>query len=169
MRLIFARDPLGGIGNHGSIPWSDAVEMRLFKVMTRGATLISGRKTANTLPILTGRRVIVVGNPERFTDYHLADRTSVVKETHPRICVPSLDEATKATRTHTSVWLIGGAALFQSALKANLVTEVHESVMQVIYPSDTFFKPDWASLGFELEKTQRFPTFTHYKWIRTST
>ncbi|EGD54062.1 dihydrofolate reductase [Gordonia neofelifaecis] len=62
--LVWAQDRAGAIGRGGTIPWRVPEDMRRFKELTGGGTVIMGRKTWESLPAsvrpLPGRRNIVV-------------------------------------------------------------------------------------------------------------
>ncbi|WP_026917716.1 dihydrofolate reductase [Gordonia shandongensis] len=76
--LVWAQDRVGAIGRAGAIPWRVPEDMKRFKQITDGSTVIMGRKTWESLPDavrpLPGRRNIVV---TRRTDY-VAEGAEVV-------------------------------------------------------------------------------------------
>ena len=49
-----------GIGHRNRLPWHCQEELALFRRTTRGKTLVTGRRTAETLPPLPDRRVVCV-------------------------------------------------------------------------------------------------------------
>ena len=62
LTLILAAAENGVIGKAGAIPWRIAEDMRRFKALTLGKSVVMGRKTWDSLPKkpLPGRRNIVV-------------------------------------------------------------------------------------------------------------
>ena len=59
--LHVARAENGVIGKDGGLPWHISEDLRRFKRLTMGSTLIMGRKTFESLPgVLPGRRHIVL-------------------------------------------------------------------------------------------------------------
>jgi dihydromethanopterin reductase len=59
LTAIVAIGNQGQIGLNGELPWHDSSDLKWFRNMTMGKTLIVGTKTAETLPPLTGRNVVI--------------------------------------------------------------------------------------------------------------
>ena len=59
LEAIVAIGNQGQIGLNGVLPWHDKSDLKWFRDMTIGKTLIVGTKTAETLPPLPGRNVVV--------------------------------------------------------------------------------------------------------------
>lgn len=62
--IILSCNNSNGIGLNGNIPWHCKDDLSLFKKMTLGHILIVGRKTAETLPELSNRTIIVISKRE---------------------------------------------------------------------------------------------------------
>ena len=79
-------------------------DLKRFKALTTGHTIIMGRKTFESLPkgALPNRRNIVL--------------TSQKKTFEGTECFSSLQEALDACRKEEEVFIIGGASLYQEAL-----------------------------------------------------
>jgi dihydrofolate reductase len=64
--VVVAFDEEGGIGREGQLPWHAAEDMRFFKSVTSGGTVVMGRKTWESIPEkfrpLPGRRNIVLSS-----------------------------------------------------------------------------------------------------------
>lgn len=94
------------IGIHNQLPWHLPEDMKYFREVTRGAPVIMGRKTWESLPLrfrpLPGRQNIVVS---RQTDY-VAEGAELAS---------SLPDAV-AKALGEEVFLIGGADLYQQAM-----------------------------------------------------
>ena len=60
--ILVAVSPEGVIGKNNTIPWHYSADLRRFKRLTIGNTIIMGRKTWDSLPIkpLPKRRNIVI-------------------------------------------------------------------------------------------------------------
>lgn len=104
IRLIVASTPDGGIGARGAVPWDLPGERRWFREWTRGDTVIMGRRTWESLggTPLADRKTIVV--------------SSTLAEAPKGVCVVStLAEAIAKAATET-VWIVGGARMYDSAL-----------------------------------------------------
>ncbi len=89
------------IGRGNALPWRIPEDMRRFKRLTMGHAVLMGRKTYESLgKPLVGRRNLVV-------------TSAVIPSVE---CFASPDDALAAARNEEWVFVIGGAALFQSVL-----------------------------------------------------
>lgn len=120
MILAVARN--GVIGHKGKIPWRISEDMRHFRGVTMGHTLIVGRKTWETLPPLDGRRLVVVSRDEHRGALSLWDALVAARETDPEPIV------------------IGGAEVYRDALP--FVTRIHLTEIGADYEGDTVFHLD---------------------------
>lgn len=93
------------IGKDGSIPWHHPEDIRRFKEITTGHTVVMGRKTWDSLPIkpLPNRRNVVLSRSD-FQD----DRVEVYS---------TLQEAVFTTPLDHKVFVIGGAQIFEQYMK----------------------------------------------------
>jgi dihydrofolate reductase len=119
--MILAVSPEGVIGLGGKIPWRHPGDMRRFKRVTLGSTVIMGRATFDeTGKPLPGRRNIVVTS--RPLDLAGVER------------VGSVDEAL-ALAGDGDLWFIGGARIYEEAMR-------HVDVIDVTYVPDHVDAPD---------------------------
>ncbi len=132
--IIAAVAENGVIGRDGKLPWHLSTDLRRFKQLTMGHTIIMGRRTWESIGRpLPGRRMVVVS---RQPNYHIdVNGVGVAADVDDalRIAEASGDDET---------FIIGGAELYRTALsRANrlYLTRVHEPVA-----GDTHFpKFDW--------------------------
>ena len=104
--ILVAVSPEGIIGKDNSIPWHYSTDLKRFKRLTLGKTVIMGRRTWESLPVkpLPDRRNIVI------TQSSLDDVE----------CFSSIDDA--LATCEGDVWFIGGAGIYQEALgKADII------------------------------------------------
>ena len=115
--LVLAMAENGVIGNQGAIPWRIADDMKRFKALTVGKTVVMGRKTWDSLP----------RKP-------LPDRVNIVVTRQPdwsaegAVTASSLDDALAKAQKPAEVMVIGGGEIYRAALaRADLIelTEVH--------------------------------------------
>lgn len=119
--MILAVSPEGVIGAGGTIPWRYPGDLRRFKRLTVGSTVVMGRVTFESIrKPLPGRRNIVV--TRRPID--VAGIESV----------GSLDEAL-ALAGDADVWFIGGAGIYSDAM-------AHVDLIDVTYVPDRIDAPD---------------------------
>lgn len=122
-----------GIGKNGTIPWHLPGDLAHFKELTKSTEhegkqnmVIMGRKTWESLPRkpLSGRRNIVV------------TRNSIEGVE----CVPSLNEALRlADENIDSVFVIGGAQLYNEALRHPNCGTLYVTMINAEIECDTFF------------------------------
>jgi dihydrofolate reductase len=140
--LIWAEAADRVIGSDGTLPWHLPEDMKRFRELTMGATVVMGRRTWESLPErfrpLPGRRNIVV---TRQQDYDAPGAETV----------SSLEEA--LTAVDEDVWVIGGGAVYEQALpyaERVVRTRVHLTIegdtrAPVIGPEWTMVDRDPAS------------------------
>ena len=65
--MIWAQDTNNAIGRDGTLPWHFSQDLKNFKKLTTGYTIIMGRKTWDSLPFkpLPSRRNIVISSNNR--------------------------------------------------------------------------------------------------------
>jgi dihydrofolate reductase len=85
MKAILAINTKGYIGLKGELPWKCTEDLNHFKKETMGGKLLVGYRTAQTLPKLPGREVIVY---DKFSDedYTNVDWCIGGKSTYEKFC-----------------------------------------------------------------------------------
>ncbi|HJT42218.1 MAG TPA: dihydrofolate reductase [Rhizomicrobium sp.] len=114
--LVVAIARNGVIGKNGAIPWHISDDLKRFKALTMGYTIVMGRRTWDSLPKkpLPGRINVVL---TRQKDW----------QAEGAVTASSLDQA--AAGTSGTVMVIGGAEIYQRALPLASrieLTEVHK-------------------------------------------
>jgi dihydrofolate reductase len=122
--LVLAIAQNGVIGKNGAIPWHISDDMKRFKALTLGHTVVMGRKTWDSLPKkpLPGRVNVVVTRQQDW-------------QAEGAVVAHSLGQATAGTSG--AVMVIGGAEIYERALPLATrieLTEVHKN-----FPGDAFF------------------------------
>ena len=99
--ILVAVSPEGIIGKDNTIPWHYSADLKRFKRLTTGNTIIMGRKTWESLPIkpLPNRRNIVITR-------------SIIDNVD---CFRSIDDALQTCEGN--IWFIGGAGIYEEAMK----------------------------------------------------
>ena len=102
--IIVAISPEGIIGVDGGIPWHYSTDMKRFKRITTGTTVIMGRRTWESLPKkpLKDRRNIVITRRD-LDDIQGVDGYR--------------DVASALASTTGDVWFIGGARIYEDAMR----------------------------------------------------
>src|SRR3954468_18964811 len=108
--LIAAVAENGVIGHDGGLPWHLSDDLRRFKQLTMGHTIIMGRRTWESIGRpLPGRRTVVV---TRQPNYRLEDPTVTVAS--------NLEQGLKTAKNagDDEAFIVGGAELYRAALPA---------------------------------------------------
>ncbi|MDR1676225.1 MAG: dihydrofolate reductase [Tannerella sp.] len=142
--IIVATDEQGAIGKDGQLLWRLPRDLKRFKEITAGHTVIMGRKTFESLPggALPDRRNIVLSAD---TDRHYE---------HCEL-YHSLQEALAACEREEEVFIIGGAGVYRQAMALAgkmYLTGVHHTFAD----ADAFFPPFAATEWTETAR-QDFP------------
>jgi dihydrofolate reductase len=136
--LIAAVARNGVIGRDNALLWSLPEDMKHFRAVTMGASVVMGRKTWDSLPArfrpLPGRQNIVLSRQAGFQ----APGASVA---------PNLDDAAAlaAQRGATRVFVIGGEQVYRAALP--LADELLLTEIERDYDGDAHF-PDFDRAEF---------------------
>ncbi|MCA9381001.1 dihydrofolate reductase [Candidatus Dojkabacteria bacterium] len=127
------------IGNNQELQWSIPEDLKRFRKITSGHPVIMGRKSYEALgKALPGRTNFVL---TRQSDYKLDDAE----------VVGSLEEAiVEAVELDEEVFIIGGGAVFEQALKGNLVNKMYLTIVKGEYEGDAFF-PEFNKSKWKVE------------------
>ena len=111
--LIAAVDLSGLIGFQGTIPWKKPADMKRFRALTLGSTVIMGRKTYESIgkPLAGRDNIVLTSNPDHMKSLH-----SQVRLNHDFYGL--LVELKAAEK---NVWIIGGATVYRQAMQTNLI------------------------------------------------
>lgn len=138
--IIVAMSPEGVIGLGGRVPWRRPADLRRFKRLTSGATVIMGRKTWESIGAkpLPGRRNIVItrrtlGGVECFAD------------------IPSALAGCEG-----DVWFIGGAGIYAEAMR-------HADFIDVTRVPDHVPEEEGGA------RAVRFPPIDPEAWVEVET
>jgi len=141
LSLVVAVARNGVIGVNGQLPWRLPEDLKRFKALTLGHTLVMGRKTHESIGrLLPGRRTIIIS---RNPDYRVEGAT----------VVPSVEAAIEAAAGETEVFVVGGGEIYALALPLAdrlLVTEV-----DLAPEGDAFFPPVHTTRWSETTREER--------------
>ena len=127
LALIAAVARNGVIGADNRLPWRLPEDLRRFKALTLGHTVVMGRRTWESLPrALPDRQNIVITRQRAYA----ADGAEVVD---------SLDAALARATRPPPVFCIGGGEIYRLALDRASI--VHLTLIDRDVPGDTTFPP----------------------------
>lgn len=122
---VVARD--GGIGQEGKLLFSIPEDLRRFKELTMGKTVIMGRETLESLPggrPLPGRRNLVLTRDRDFS-------REGIEAFH------SIEELLAVLTPGAEAWVMGGASVYGQFLP--WCQEAYLTEVDAIRPADRFF------------------------------
>jgi dihydrofolate reductase len=131
--MVWAQSAGGVIGADGALPWHLPEDLRLFRALTLGSTVVMGRRTWESLPPrvrpLPGRRNVVL--------------SSTLDPAEPGARVArSVDDV---LALHEDLWVIGGGGVYGAFLPH--ADEVVLTEVDAVLPGDTWapqLGPDWV-------------------------
>lgn len=125
--VIAAIDDNLGISKNGKIPWHNSEDLKHFKSLTMGNTVVCGKNTYLSLPKprLPGRKIIVVSSTLKEID---EDET---------IIVDSIDTA--LVLSNSDVYIIGGSNIYKEIIASRLFTRLVLTRIAGDYKCDKFF------------------------------
>ena len=141
IHLIWAQDENGGIGKNGQLPWHISEDLKNFKRLTSGSTILMGRNTWESLPVrpLPERRNIVLSSKEvPDVEYY----TSVEE------CIKTLDgDGTE------KLFVIGGSIVYSNFI--HRADELHIThVDKVSEGIDIYFPVTMLNIQQEFEQIE---------------
>lgn len=158
IKMIAACSMNAVIGKNNSIPWNYPEDMKRFREMTAGSTIIMGRKTWESIGRpLPKRRNIVISS-------QAIDNPNIE-------CFSSLIQALEHTKENENIWIIGGATLYKQGM--NVADEIDLTIIpEIIDEKEAVFFPWINPLQFILEAepsittTQNNKVLTHLLYKR---
>ena len=160
MNMIVMMDDMGCIGINGDQPIHLNEDLKRFKEMTTGKTVVCGRKTVETFPDqlpLPNRSTIVISKTLSLTSYlNITNRNSIIVR-DPFEVVKLLKDVNSS-----NVWVIGGASIYKELLPWTnkvFVTQVYTKFRNsIIMPTENFesktFAPNIAYFPIDILDNQ---------------
>ncbi|MBP9113398.1 MAG: dihydrofolate reductase [Polyangiaceae bacterium] len=143
LSLIYAVSSNGVIGKEGGLPWHYPEDLKYFKRITNGHTVIMGRKTFDSVGRpLPGRCNIVVSkeSAKHEANFRTRQDAAPLRTDTSLLWVNSLDAAlAKVPGDETEVFVIGGRAIYEEALR--IATRVYRTEIAKSADGDVYFPP----------------------------
>ena len=132
------------IGYHNRLPWDVPTDLRYFKQMTQGKTVIMGRKTYESIGrLLPHRENIIVSTQPSFHVAGAQIASSLESAIATALLIPNTEE----------IMIIGGATLYEAALP--LADRLYLTLLDLETMGDTYF-PEWHHLNWHETASQPF-------------
>lgn len=151
IKMIVAVDKQNAIGYAGNskLPWNIPVDMKRFKQLTSGGSVIMGYSTYQSLPGML---------PDR-THFIVSDKNYHRLNYFPKVSIPcrSVEEAIKKAKDYgRDIWIIGGAMIYNYCLAHDLVDEIYLTVVDTKLDSNlnlAFVELGNVESKFKLDQT----------------
>jgi dihydrofolate reductase len=139
------------IGKDGKLPWYLPEDLRRFKQLTTGHTVLMGRKTFESLgkPLANRRNIVVSSKPVPGLE-----------------CYPSIDAALKALESEDLVFILGGGQVYSQLLER--ADYLYLTIIEREIEGDTFFPSYEHLIGtmFQLVKRESHDRFSFVDYVR---
>lgn len=143
--IIVAMTEKGIIGNRNTIPWHIPDDLKTFKRLTLGNTVIMGRKTYESIgKPLPGRHNIIISK-------------SIATVDGAEICNSFGDGIERAKKIGKKIFCIGGEEIYRNAI--NIASYMYISWIYGNYDGDTKF-PNFDIGAWELVEDRKSSEFS---------
>lgn len=112
------------IGNKNQLPWHLPADLKHFKQITTGNTIVMGRKTFDSIgkPLPNRRNIVISKTITQIAGYE--------------VC-PSLEDAINLCRNEAEIFVIGGTEIFNQAFP--LANRIYLTRIDQDFEGDAFF------------------------------
>lgn len=140
IKLIYASSLNNVIGHQGKIPWHIPADLKRFKELTMGETVVMGRKTFESLPDsvkpLPGRLNIVLTRDTKWLPLNSKGEYL----TEDITVMGSVPAALEFFSKKTPIFVIGGETVYKKALP--YADTIYHTLVKDNFEGDAF-GPDW--------------------------
>ena len=137
------------IGRRGQLPWYLPSDLRRFKQLTMGHTLLMGRVTFESIgQALPGRRTIVLSHDP---DYSAANCT----------VAPDIKTALQLVKPGEELFICGGADIYRQTLP--FAEKIYLTELDIEVAGDRYF-PEIAAGEFEITQAEQVKDTLNYRF-----
>jgi dihydrofolate reductase len=139
------------IGKGGKLPWHISDDLKRFKRLTTGHTVLMGRRTWESLgrSLSNRRNVVITSTPIPGAETY-----------------PTIDAALTALAAQEKVFVIGGAQIYAAVL--DRADELYLTFVDQIVEGDAYFPPYEALLSSRFKEVlrEKHPGFEFADYVR---
>jgi dihydrofolate reductase len=151
LAIIAAMTDKHVIGIDGTLPWHLTEELKLFKKLTQGSTVIMGRRTYESIGTpLEDRKMIVLSR-------------SVPQINGVSVCKSIMEALTLGMTAKMPIFILGGKEVYLRTLP--IASKLHISWIKRSYHGNVYF-PDFNLSEWKECERQNFEGFVYVKYIR---
>jgi dihydrofolate reductase len=141
INIIVAMTKNHGIGYNNKLPWYISDDLKRFKKLTTGYTIVMGRKTWDSLPIkpLPNRKNIILTR-DKFSNEKVSNENILF-----------INDIKSINDIKLDVWIIGGSEIYKLSLLNLHIDNIYVTEINNDYDCDTFFPqiPDNFNISYE--------------------
>jgi dihydrofolate reductase len=149
--IIVAMDRHHLIGDHGRLPWNIPEDLRLFRQLTEGNTVVMGRGTFESL-----------GSP-LANRHNLVLSRSLYERDDIKVCHTFSQALAEAWRIARPVFFIGGQTVYRKALP--IVDQLHISWVDGEFKGALYF-PEIAFDAWQITEEKIYRGFRYNRYRR---
>lgn len=131
------------IGKDNQLPWHLPADLKHFKALTTGHAVVMGKRTFESLPngpLPNRKNIVLTSIPEgNFDKYYEAT---------------SIKDAIDICEQIDKVFIIGGASVFEQAIKQKEIKTMHITWIHKEFEADTFFPKFDSKEWQEVSRTE---------------
>lgn len=151
------------IGKDNRLPWSIPEDMKMFSQLTKGQTVLMGRKTYESLPEnykpLPGRLNIVITRSPEALSKEIKEK-GIKVFTSPEQCLENIKNGELKIQGE-KLWIVGGEQIYRSTLKD--CDEIYLTLVDQTPNGDTWFPKFETEFRKVSEDKKSGYTFICYK------
>jgi len=138
------------IGKNNQLLWHLPKDLKHFKDITAGGTVIMGRKTFDSVgkPLPKRRNIVITRKPISIEGCEVVD---------------SVDAALALCKTEKEVFIVGGAEIYRQTMP--LANRIYLTIVHHSFDADTFFPEidykEWTELEREDHETDEKHQFSY--------
>lgn len=144
IKMILAIDQGGAIGwSDGRLPWKLKGDMWRFKELTTGGIVVMGFNTFKSLNRPVGlpnrRNIVLTRKHPKETFGHFEGDVEVISDLS---YINRLDNRLREEPSSPTIWIIGGATVYEEALHQNMVDEIYLTLVHADSGADVKLATD---------------------------
>lgn len=152
--IIVAADEHGCIGKNNEMPWHYPSDLKWFKSITTGHTVVMGRKTYESIGrLLPNRRNVIITRKNNLGYLKTSGLTEAAVVQDWSTCSHLVDRPSLQ-----KCFVIGGSQIYEQALKNWDVKSIYLTQVPGNYDGDTYF-PIWPLSAYGWKVAENFDVF----------
>ena len=143
--VIFASDCKGLIGKENGLPWHLPADLKHFRKLTTGHSILMGRKTYESIgkPLPKRRNLVISRNPD-----YVAEGCEVFA---------SLGAAVEACGGEEEIFIIGGVTIYRQAFESGIVNRIYHTQIHEEFDGDAYFSIPEIDSWEKVAQTDHLP------------